>query len=205
MWHREVITEAVERTLADLHRVSALKDFYLAGGTGLALSVGHRRSVDLDFFTDQPLEPEVMLERAENVGGLQVLAKGPETLHLTIRETKVSFLRYRYPLLFACDELLGVKVADPRDIACMKVSAIAGRGTKRDFIDLYVVSQHHDLEQILNWFKQKYARANYSMVHVLKSLAYFEEAEKDPMPDMLLPLTWSAVKEFFTAKAPRLL
>lgn len=205
MWHQEVITEAVERTLQDLHRISGLTNFYLAGGTGLALHVGHRRSIDLDFFTREPFDPEVTLGKVEKLGGLQVLAKDLETLHLSIRETKVSFLGYRYPLLFPCDALFEVKVADPRDIACMKISAIAGRGTKRDFIDLYAVSKHHELEQLLAWFREKYAQANYSRVHVLKSLTYFEEAEKAPMPDMLVNLTWELVKQFFTTEVPRLL
>jgi len=98
-----------------------------------------------------------------------------------------------------------VKVADPRDIACMKVGAIAGRGTKRDFIDLYAVSKHHELEQLLAWFKAKYAQANYSVVHILKSLTYFDDAEKDPMPDMLVTLTWEQVKQFFSTEIPRLL
>lgn len=87
----------------------------------------------------------------------------------------------------------------------MKIGAIAGRGSKRDFIDLYAVSKHHELAQILAWFKEKYARANYSMVHVLKSLTYFEDAEKDPMPDILVNLTWERVKQYFAAEAPRLL
>ncbi len=204
MWHRQAITEGVERTLRDLHSVSVLKNFYLAGGTGLALHIGHRRSIDLDFFSKEPFDTERILGRIES-GGLQVLAKDLETLHLFLEETKVSFLGYRYPLLFPCDALFQVKVADPRDIACMKLSAIAGRGTKRDFIDLYAVSQHHELEQLLACFKVKYAQVKYSMVHVLKSLTYFEEADKEPMPDMLVTLSWERVKQFFMTEVPRLL
>ena len=205
MRHREVITEAVERTLKDLQHVSAIRNFNLAGVTDLALHVGHRRSIDLDFFSREPFDPEAILGKVEPLEGLRVLVKDVETLPLTIGETKVSFLGYRYPLLFPCDVLFEVEVGDPRDIACMKISAIAGRGTKRDFIDLYAVSKHHGLEELLAWFKEKYAKANYSMVHILKSLTYFEQAEKDPMPDMLINLTWEMIKNFFTIEAPRLL
>lgn len=205
MWHREVISEAAERSLRDLQRTSLLQSFYLAGGTGLALHMGHRRSIDLDFFSRDPFDPEAILGKAESLEGIHVLSKDPETLHLTIMDTKVSFLGYRYPLLFPCEEISELRVADPRDIACMKVSAIASRGTKRDFIDLYSVSKHHDLEQLLTWFKTKFAQANYSMVHVLKSLTYFEDAEKDPMPDMIVRLNWEQVKQFFTTEVPRLL
>jgi hypothetical protein len=86
----------------------------------------------------------------------------------------------------------------------MKLSAIAGRGTKRDFVDFYVVSKQYGLSQALEWFKQKYDQANYSMVYLLKSLSYFEDAEKDPMPDMLEPLSWEEVKQFFSGEVPRL-
>jgi len=205
MWHREVITEGVERTLRDLQRTSVLQNFYLAGGTGLALHIGYRRSIDLDFFSRDPFDPEAVLGKAESLDGLRVLSKDFETLHLTLGDTKVSFLGYRYPVLFPYEEIFEVKVADPRDIACMKVGAIAGRGTKRDFIDLYAVSKHHELEQLLTWFKAKYAQADYSVVHILKSLTYFDDAEKDPMPDMLVTLTWEQVKRFFSTVIPRLL
>lgn len=203
MWHREVITEGVERTLRDLQRTSVLQTFYLAGGTGLALHIGHRRSIDLDFFSRDPFDPEAVLAKAESLGGLRVLSKDFETLHLNIRDTKVSFLGHRYPVLFPFEEIFEVKVADPRDIACMKVGAIAGRGTKRDFIDLYAVSKHHELEQLLAWFKAKHAQADYSVVHILKSLTDFDDAEKGPMPDMLVTPTWEQVKQFFSTEVPR--
>jgi hypothetical protein len=205
MWHPEVITEAVEQTLLALQRVSALTNFTLAGGTGLALDLGHRRSIDLDLFTSGLLETEVILGKLEKLHGLQISARDAETLHVNIGETKVSFLAYRYPVLFPCQAFMDVEVFDPRDIGCMKVSAIAGRGAKRDFIDLCALSQHYELGQILTWFKEKYARANYSMVHVMKSLTYFEESEQDPMPDMLINLTWDDVKQFFIKEVPRLL
>jgi hypothetical protein len=87
----------------------------------------------------------------------------------------------------------------------MKISAIASRGTKRDFVDLYALTRHYGLEQLLGWFSRKYAQTNYSMLHVLKSLTYFEEAEQDPMPDMLMSLSWEEVKQLFRTEAPRLL
>jgi hypothetical protein len=112
---------------------------------------------------------------------------------------------YAYPLLFPSAAFLDVNVADSRDIACMKVSAIASRGTKRDFVDLYAVAQHYGLPQILAWFQEKFAPANYSSVHILKSMTYFDDAEKDPAPDMLVPLSWEEVTQFFTREVPPLL
>jgi hypothetical protein len=86
----------------------------------------------------------------------------------------------------------------------MKLSAIASRGTKRDFVDLYAVAKLYGLAAALAWFKEKYAGVNHSLTHVLKSLTWFEDADKDPMPDMLVPLSWEDVKRFFETEASHL-
>ena len=122
-----------------------------------------------------------------------------------ISGTKVSFLAYEYPVLFPQSSFLGVAVADPRDIACMKISPITSRGARRDLIDLYAAAQLHALPELLRLFHQKYARVNYSQVHVLKSLTYFEDADKEPMPEMLAPITWAEVRSFFLREALPLL
>jgi hypothetical protein len=205
VWHPETVDASVQQTLGDLRQLSLLGDFYLAGGTGLALHLGHRRSVDLDFFLGEDFEEDALLQKVQRLERFALVEKKPGTIHAHIRDTKVSFLAYTYPVLFPFQPFLGVNVADPRDIGCMKISAIASRGTKRDFVDLYIVSQHYGLKQFLGWFKEKFSQTNYSMVHVLKALSFFEEAEQDPMPDMLVPLSWEEVKQFFTREALQLL
>lgn len=201
MWHQEVISEAVQRSLHDLQQASVVAPFYLAGGTGLALHFGHRRSLDLDFFASQPFDEERLLQDIHRLPEFMLVAKSPATLHTQVHGTKVSFLSYSYSLLFPPGIFLEVKIADPRDIACIKISAIASRGSKRDFVDLYVVSQQFGLVQLLDFFKKKFAQSNYNPVHVLKSLTYFEDAEKEPMPDMLMPLSWQETKESFIEAA----
>jgi len=194
----------MERTLAELQQKALLRRFYLAGGTGLALHLGHRRSHDLDFFSGERFDEETLLQEMQSLSGFSLAAKAPHTLHGAIAGTKISFLAYSYPVLFPFTTFLGAQVADLRDIAAMKISALASRGTKRDFVDLYAVSRRHGLEQCLAWFQRKFAQVSYSRVHVLKSLTYFEDAEKDPMPEMLTPLSWDEVKQFFTREALRL-
>lgn len=205
VWHPESVEPEGLRALRDLQEILISSHFYLAGGTGLALRAGHRRSLDLDFFSPADFNEDTLIEKVQDLSGFSLVSKAPGTLHAHIRGIKVSFLAFRYPLLFPSTVFLDVEVADPRDIACMKVSAIAGRGTKRDFIDLYVVSQEYGLPQILEWFNTKFGAANYSRVHVLKSLTYFDDAEKDPPPDMLKPILWPEVREFFRKLAPRLM
>ena len=205
IWHPDTVSPALRQTLLELQQASLLLPFYLAGGTGLALQLGHRHSEDLDFFASESFDAELLLQNLGRLGGLSVLARSPQTLHVQLRGAKVSFLDYTYRLLLPLAVFQGVKVADSRDIACMKISAIAGRGTKRDFIDLYFAAQRYGLPRLLELFQEKFSEANYSSIHLLKSLTYFEDAEKDPLPDMLIPLSWKEVKEFFLREVPALL
>ena len=87
----------------------------------------------------------------------------------------------------------------------MKLSAAASRGTRRDFIDLYAASARFGLAKILAWFAQKYAKTGYNRLHLLKSLTYFADAGKDPLPHMLVPLAWEDVVCFFEEEVPTLL
>ena len=204
-WHREVISASTEEALCALQGAQLLNGFYLAGGTGLALQFGHRRSLDLDFFSSEHFNEDAFLQRLQRLDGFALAAKAPYTLHAAIKDTKVSFLGYAYPVLFPANQFVGVDVADPRDVACMKVSAIASRGTKRDFIDLYMCARRYGLDEIMRLFDRKYAQANYSSLHILKSFTFFADAEKDPMPHMLDAVEWESVKQFFLGQTPRLL
>jgi hypothetical protein len=204
-WHRKVIPASTETTLCALRDAQILDRFYLAGGTGLALQFGHRLSLDLDFFAEDHFNEEALLGRIQMFDGFALVAKAPYTLHATIQTTKISFLGYAYPVLFPTNRFLDVAIADPLDIACMKVSAIASRGTKRDFVDLYECAKRHGIKEILRLFERKYAQANYSRIHILKSLTFFADAEKDPMPHMLVALNWEEVKQFFLLEVLRLL
>lgn len=203
-WHREVINAATETTLRALRDANLLDTLYLAGGTGLALQFGHRLSRDLDFFAKTLFNEEILLQQIQNLAGFSLTARAPHTIHATIRGTKVSILGYKYPLLFPTISFENVSVADWRDIACMKITAIASRGTKRDFVDLYVAANRHGLAALLGLFAQKYARTQYQRLHVLKSLAFFGDADKDPMPHMLTKLDWSTVQQFFLREVPRI-
>jgi nucleotidyltransferase AbiEii toxin of type IV toxin-antitoxin system len=204
-WHSNVISGSTVAALESLRDTGVLNGFYLAGGTGLALRFGHRLSLDLDFFGAEHFNEDALLQELQNTRGFALAAKAPYTLHASVEGTKVSFLGFAYPVLFPTDSFLHVSVADPRDIACMKLSAIASRGAKRDFIDLYVCAERFGIEQIMSDFEHKYARVNLSRIHLLKSLTYFADAEKDPMPHMLAPLAWDEVKRFFNEQAPKLL
>ena len=205
VWHHEVIGPTVEQTLKALQERSLLEGFYLAGGTGLALQLGHRRSLDLDFFRQESFNDAQLLQQLQRFPEFSLTGRDRQTLHVRISGVKISFLGYDYPVLFPCRPFLEVPVADPKDIGSMKISAIAGRGTRRDFVDLYMVARQEGLKALLDLFQRKFAEANYNRVHVLKSLTYFDDADAEPMPNMLVPLVWPEVKDFFREQTPGLL
>ncbi len=203
-WHPEVLPGAWSRAADDLAQRSLLAGFYLAGGTGLALQFGHRRSADLDLFREAEFDSADLRDRLRGQDGVDRVALAKGTAHLTLHGVKVSFLHYPYPLLFPLRSHANLDVADPRDIACMKIEAIANRGSRRDFVDLYVVAREYGLRELFGGFATKYAAVSYSRTHLLKALTYFADAEEEPLPDLLVPLDWSAVTRYFTSETPRL-
>ncbi len=204
-WHPEAITSAAHDLLGALGATGVVSSFYLAGGTGLALRFGHRRSVDFDFFTGEVFQAESLLASLRAPFGPSVLSQAPQTLHLLLRGLKVSFIGYSYPLLFATRRFAGVEVADVRDIACMKLSAVASRGTRRDFVDMYAAAKAYPLGELLSLFARKFAGIDYNRLHLLKSLTYFEDAEADPPLQMIREISWADVKEFFVREASALM
>jgi hypothetical protein len=203
-WHGEVISKATESVLRSLAGSGVLRPFYLAGGTGLALHLGHRVSEDLDLFSTELFNEDLLVQGVQGVAGFSLVEKAPHTLHATIQGTKASFLGYAYPVLFPFVQFQQVAVADPRDIGCMKISAIASRGSKRDFVDLYAAAHEFGLGHLLELFNRKFALTRHNGVHVKKSLIFFDDAEKDPMPHMLAPVKWEEVKRFFGKEAAKL-
>ena len=134
---RGILTEAQQTVLELLSRVGEARSFYLAGGTALALHLGHRRSRDFDFFRGKDFLPQDLLSSLRETGTIRVLQEASGTLTVMLREVPTSFFRYDYPLLRPLHESpWGLSLADPEDIAVMKLAALAGRGSRKDFVDL---------------------------------------------------------------------
>ena len=165
----------------------------LVGGTALALQYGHRQSIDLDFFGILPEEKEELVEMTKRVGNVLVTNRSKMILQTVINQVKVDFVDYsRYEWI---DEPVmgdGFVLASDKDIAAMKVNAIIGRGTKKDFIDLYVLLQHYSLLEIMAFYKQKYPE--FSEYRALLSMTYFEDAEMQDMPLMFIKTPWESMK-----------
>jgi len=173
---------------------SRISTFYLAGGTALALQIGHRQSIDFDFFLTGDFNISELDDYLSTIGKFQRIAEEKNTLHGLLEGINISFIGYKYPLLEKPIEDDFIRIANLIDIACMKLSAITARGSKKDFIDLFFILKSYSLEELFKYFEKKYQLPDYEYV-LLKALVYFTDAEEDPMPVMLTKVTWEDVKE----------
>ncbi len=190
----KAIDTKTRQVLRKIKETGVLDNFYLAGGTALSLILGHRKSIDLDFFSSKFPKIEILLAKLKPLVP-EIINQDKGTLDLYIDGVKVSFLRYDYPLIGDLLEFDGVRIASIFDIACMKLSAISSRGSKKDFVDLYFILKDKGFGRLLSLFQKKFKGVDYQMTHILKSLVYFKDAEQDPDPVFLVPFDWKKAKE----------
>ncbi|MBI3260931.1 nucleotidyl transferase AbiEii/AbiGii toxin family protein [Candidatus Berkelbacteria bacterium] len=197
--YTEALAPKTKKAFELLGTVEMVQQFYLAGGTAAALYLGHRFSHDLDFFSTQRFDSELLRLELEKAGKLAIEFKKKDTLLGKFNGVKISFFYYPYPLLNPLNHFSSVAITDPKDIGAMKINAIAGRGIKRDFIDLYflIKANQWQLVEVIAWFTKKYKKSNYNMVHVLNALIYFADADTTATPQMIKPVNWNKVKEYF--------
>jgi hypothetical protein len=190
----------MSRVLRELSRPLADFDFYLAGGTALALLEGHRISVDLDLFSSMFESPESLLPLVERTFPEAVTTLvAPRTLYLDIAGTSVSLMGYAYPLVAPplVPEPGLVPFASREDIAAMKLAAVASRGSRKDFVDLWwLVSHYWSLDRCLKLFQRKYSSRDIG--HVVRALTYFDDAEMEPPLRYLVEIDWETVKRDLT-------
>lgn len=193
----EAISKQTAENLALLGKSKILNNAYLAGGTALALQIGHRISYDLDFFTAEKFKAQVFLKEISRFGLYRHERVAWGTILGKLGNVRFSLFYYPYPLLKKPAILKNVNIASIIDIAAMKMAAISERGTKRDFIDLYFILQTITFAEIFNFYDRKYQKLSSNLVHIKKSLVYFEDAENEPMPKMIISVSWEKVKKFF--------
>lgn len=180
--------------LKQLMAMDLLRSFYLVGGTSLALQLGHRLSIDLDLFTTEDFDKEELFHVLSAHFDYVILeSEGPSMLITNINQVKVDFVKMSYPILFDPLEIEAVRMLDIRDVAPMKLKAIAQRGSKKDFYDIYFLLDYLSLSEMLQLFSNKFKQQE--IFHIIKSLIYFEDAEKYPDPITFdKGITWADVK-----------
>lgn len=203
----DVLPRATRRALDFLSKQAwlAKSDWYLAGGTALALQVGHRSSVDLDFFLPKGTYPTAALVERLKKYDWESSRIEEGTIYGKIMGAKASFIAYPYfvratPLL----RYGSVRVLQAADIAVMKIIAISQRGRKRDFVDLYWYTTNREpLEDIIRRLKKQYPSVAHDYGHIVTALTYFDDAEADPMPEMHFRASWEEIKRYFNREVPR--
>jgi Nucleotidyl transferase AbiEii toxin, Type IV TA system len=198
--HKECFPEEgwkVLRSLKDLFRKYDLK---IAGGTALALHLGHRISRDIDMFTGVEFKVESLISWIRKSGyTFRIISEAEGHLTVDIGGIKVSFFKYDYPFIEKPVIYRGVQIAGIHDIVAMKIIAISQRGTKRDFIDMYFVLQDIPFHKLSCHMVKRFGKERINPVHIGKSLVYFSDAESDPEPEYVQgrEVDWDKVKKFF--------
>ncbi len=190
MLHKAAVKPELLRILDQLMQIDVFSDLRLVGGTALALHIGHRESVDIDLFGEIDFEEQE--KNIEITGNIEVLKKSKNINVLSIDNIKVDIVNYKYPWISALVKEDNYRLASVKDIGAMKLNAITGRGTKKDFIDLYYLLKHFSIHDLFEFYIEKFEDGNLFLVK--KSLTYFDDAEPEPMPVMKENITWEEIK-----------
>lgn len=194
--------EAVSPELVSALRVlmedAVLSNFHLGGGTSLALRLGHRRSVDIDLFSDEAFDAPLVSERFKEAHGMHEVETAANTVRGVLGGVRVDVLAHRYPLLGEVDRIDGIRLLSFEDIAAMKLNAIVNRGSKKDFWDLAELLDRFSPDEIFELYAAKYRKENLWIAE--RSILYFDEAESQPDPGDLRGRSWEKVKSIIRAK-----
>jgi len=206
--HWEAVPAKIRQLWPTLARQPSIRQFYLAGGTALALQLGHRISIDLDFFpidreVDDPIRSEIVAALS-SVAEVVVLEDVFGNLLMMVDSVRTGFFGYGYPLVSPPLPLDGIQLASLADIGLMKLDAVSDRATRKDFYDLYLIAQSIPLDELVQLSKVKYPLVRDFEFMVYRGLTFFDVADKQADPDLLIELTWDTVKSFFIDQAKRL-
>ena len=191
--------------LALLEKSETIQKAYLAGGSALTLQLGHRISYDLDFFTREEFDEQKLLPEIDKISNFQLEKIDWRTILGKFGDVKFSIFYYEYPLLCVAKKFGMINVTDICDLAAMKIAAVASRGAKRDFVDIYFICKEGmSLKEIIHFYNEKYKNLAAVRTHILKSLVYFEDAESNEMPEMLKQANWEEVKKYLETEVKKL-
>jgi hypothetical protein len=181
--HWNILDQKRKDILPLLKSISFDDGFYLAGGTGLALQMGHRDSIDFDFFKQGDFDTDVFLSKLENIftGHLLMVTQNEKnTISCIIDDTiKFSFFGFKYKVLRPFIETEYFNLASIEDIACMKFSATLSRSLEKDYVDLYFILQSFDLKTLIDISLEKFENIDSALI--LKSLIYFDDIVNEPI------------------------
>ena len=202
MLHLEAIEPRTLSLLKKLFALPQLEDFYLVGGTALALRYGHRTSIDLDIFSTKMFDLKGLASALKNEFGTGFRYKPkPNSIGIFcfIDDIKVDIVRYLHPMIAKGKIVEGIRLYADDDIAAMKVNAILGRGKKKDFWDMSELFRHHTFKEIEGFYCKKYPEQILA-ISIPHALTYFADADESEDPVSLKGQTWESVKSHIQKK-----
>lgn len=202
--HIEVLPDEQRNLLELLSKQDWLESFYLVGGTALALQIGHRQSLDFDFFIEKDFKTKEIISHLRELGEFELFDEMEDTINGSLNSVNISFLKYEYPLIKRVHRYNNLLISDLLDIALMKLNAISGRGSRKDFVDIFFLLNIFSFDELFEYYEKKYGLEISNNYHLLKSLVYFEDAEREPMPKMIKNVEWSVVKEKLINKVKKI-
>lgn len=203
MLHKQAVSSKLLELINNLMQIETFSNFNLVGGTSLALQLGHRISIDIDLFGVSEINEIEFNEELSKLGTIKLVKKSKNILIYDIDGIKVDLVNYKYPLLENPKTVNSIRLGSLKDIGAMKLSAISGRGSRKDFIDLYFLLNYFTLGELLNFYNEKYADGSEFLV--IKSLQYFEDAENEEFPEMIIPIDWEELKIKILTEANKLI
>lgn len=196
MLHTQTVDESTLELLKSLQEKEYLNGFFLVGGTALSLYYGHRKSIDLDLFTNQPFDAGWLLEQIQQDFPIQLHFTSTNTIKGSINNIKVDFIAHRYPYLEEPFVFYNYKILSEKDIIAMKLNAISVSGQRsKDFIDLFFALEHYSIAEMILFYQKKYGQIG--DMHVLKSLVFFDDVDLSDWPVLIKDpsLKWDKVKD----------
>ena len=197
MLHTETVEPRTLSLLKELMALPSLQSFSLVGGTALSLRYGHRSSIDLDLFFHEKFDQPQLVGTLENILKQRFVYKQQHThfgIFCFIDDIKVDLVYFPHLPISEIEVEDSIRFYSNADIAAMKIQAILGRGTKKDFWDLYELLQHYSLQQIIDWHKQKYP-SQMLAISIPQAITYFVDADESETPVSFKKQTWESVKK----------
>ena len=202
MLHTKTVEPNTFSLLKRLLEMPALMNFSLVGGTALSLLYGHRKSIDLDLFSNKTFDNQEITQALEGnfKDTFDIRSSHPNFgIFCFVNDIKVDLIRHPHPLIRPVNHIDGIRMFSTEDIIAMKVQAVLGRGTKKDFWDIAELLNHFPVTDFVNFHKEKYATQNL-LITVPQAIAYFADAEGGEDPISLKKQTWEGVKKSINLK-----
>jgi len=183
-------------------QIHDLNQFSLVGGTALSLKYGHRLSVDLDLFSDQEMNKDLLIDFLKKKYTDRFIIENTQAkwgIFCYIDNIKIDIVQYPHSLIGKIENIESIRLYHDKDLMAMKIQAILGRGKKKDFWDIAELLEHYSIQEMMTCHKAKYPNQMLG-ISIPQALTYFVDADDSEEPITIKPMTWEEVKSNISNK-----